>query len=57
MTYKHKVFLRNGVPIELSTRDLPQFSDEGLLHFEKTGGEMVTFVVDSVAYWTTRRGE
>lgn len=57
MTYKHKVFLRNGVPIELITSDLPQFSDEGLLHFEKTGGEMVTFVVDSVAYWATRRGE
>lgn len=54
--YTHTVHLRNGVPITFATKDLPQLSDEELLFFEKSNGEKVTFVLEAVAYFTTRAG-
>lgn len=54
--YTNTVHLRNGVPIEVKTKELPTLSEQDLLHFEKANGEMVTFVLDAVAYLTTRTG-
>lgn len=57
MIYKSTIHLRNGVPIDVHTKELPTFSEEnGLLQFEKPNGEFVTFVLDAVAYFSTKAG-
>ena len=54
--YTHTVHLRNGVPIKVLSKELPQLADEGLLFYEKPDGEKVTFVLEAVAYFTTKAG-
>ena len=57
MIYTHTVTLRNGVPIKVHSKELPTLSEQDLLHIETPSGEHYTFVIDSVAYFTTRAGE
>lgn len=53
--YTHTIHLRTGVPIAIVSNGLPIY-DDGLLFLERQNGERVTFVVDAVAYFTTRQG-
>jgi hypothetical protein len=54
--YTHIVHLRSGVPIKVPSRNLPELSEELLLYIEKPDGEKYTFVIDAVAYITTKAG-
>lgn len=54
--YTHTVNLRSGVPIKVVSKNQPQLADDSLLYIEKPDGEQYTFVIDAVAYITTRFG-
>ena len=54
--YTHIVHLRSGVPVKIVSKTLPQLTDDKLLYIEKSDGEQYTFVLDAVAFISTKAG-
>jgi hypothetical protein len=54
--YTHTVHLRSGVPVRLVSKEMPTLSDDLLMNIEKPDGEQYTFLLEAVAYISTKRG-
>lgn len=56
--YNYTIHLNNGDVVKVITTELPQLSETEppLLHFTRANGTNTTFVIDNVAYFTTKQG-
>lgn len=54
--YTNKIQLTNGDVVKVVTSELPTLSEQNLLHFQRSDGSNVTFVLENVAYFSTRGG-